>query len=164
MKAIAAVDVRMGIGKNGGLLVHNKEDMKFFKDMTMGKTVIMGRKTFDSIGGPLIGRDNVVLTKTGISFNMCGKSVKEKTSVRIGYIDDGRIITSDGAEIEEDVFIIGGGEIYSQFISKCDTIYLTEYTDDFQADTFFPDFDKSLYDVIDIQSGDGYVIREYTRK
>lgn len=163
MKAIAAVDANMGIGREGRLLVHNKDDMKFFKDMTMGKTVIMGRKTFDSIGGPLPGRDNIVLTRSGISFNMDGKEVKNKTSVRIGYVENGEIVTS-GDINDDEVFVIGGGEIYSQFISRCDTIYLTEYYDDFQADTFFPYFDKSLYSVRNIASGDGYVIKEYSLK
>lgn len=130
MKAIVAVDKLWGIGKDGDLLFHIKEDMKFFKEMTIGKVVVMGRKTFESLPNkqPLKDRINIVITSN--------KSYKN--SDNLIFVD----IDSINAELEkynnDDIFIIGGGSIYEYFCSHCNEIYITRIWKESDADTYFP--------------------------
>ena len=125
MKLIVHTDRNGGIGKDGKLLLHIPEDMQRFKSLTMGKTVVMGRKTLESLPGgkPLPGRRNVVLTRNK-SYHADGVTV-------CGSIDE--IKALDG-----EIFIIGGGEIYSQLIDECDTAYIKRSDFDGNADTFMP--------------------------
>ncbi len=130
---IAAVGKNLELGKNNDLIWHFKEDMKFFKETTMGHPVIMGRKTFESLPKALPGRRNIV-----ISSNPYYKA------------DGAEIVTSINEALEiakkEDVFIIGGGRIYKEFLPYADNLYLTEINavcND--ADTYFPRFNKSDY-------------------
>jgi len=130
MKAIVAVDINWGIGKDNQLLYHIKEDMKRFKDLTMNKVVVMGRKTFESLPDkkPLPYRVNIVMSKDTT------------------YKADGAIVVHSIEELNDkisiydadDVFIIGGGKIYEEFITKCSDVYVTVVTRSFNADTFFP--------------------------
>lgn len=146
MKAIASVDEQLGIGKNGDLLVHNKEDMKFFKDTTMGYPVIMGRKTFESLPGVLKGRQNIVITR--------------------GFIDIPNVIVChDYKELISinDAFVIGGGEIYKLFLPYYDEIYLTENKGIYGADTFFPNFDKNMYKKEIILEKENFLIAKYIK-
>lgn len=146
MKAIVAIDENFGIGKNGNLLLHNKEDMKFFKQTTMGHPVIMGRKTFESLPGVLKGRKNIVLTKHKI----------ENTDIIVcnNYMD---LINMD------DAFVIGGGEIYKLFFPYYDEIFITKNKGIFDADTFFPRFDESLYSKEIITEQDTFSIIRYKK-
>ncbi len=130
---IAAVGKNLELGKNNDLIWHFKEDMKFFKETTMGHPVIMGRKTFESLPKALPGRRNIV-----ISSNPDYKT------------DGAETVTSINEALEiakkEDVFIIGGGRIYKEFLPYADNLYLTEINavcND--ADTYFPRFNKSDY-------------------
>ncbi len=130
---IAAVGKNLELGKNNDLIWHFKEDMKFFKETTMGHPVIMGRKTFESLPKALPGRRNIV-----ISSNPDYKA------------DGAETVTSINEVLEiakkEDVFIIGGGRIYKEFLPYADNLYLTEINavcND--ADTYFPRFNKSDY-------------------
>lgn len=122
MKLIVNIDRNGGIGKDGKLLLHIPEDMQRFKSLTMGKTVVMGRKTLESLPGgkPLAGRKNVVLTRNK-DFHVDGVTVCHS-------ID----------EIDEDAIVIGGGEIYSLLLDRCDTAYITRTDIDGGADTFMP--------------------------
>ena len=134
MKAIATVDKNWGIGLNGKLLVSIPQDMKFFRSTTMGKVVVMGRKTLESFpnGKPLKDRVNIVLTRD--------KSYKK----------DGAVIVSDfdalKKELEkydtDDVFVIGGESIYKQLIDECDTAYITKIDYSYEADAYFPNLDE----------------------
>lgn len=124
---IVAIDDNGGIGKDGGLLFHNKEDMKQFKDKTMGHAVVMGRKTFDSLpGGPLEGRTNIVLTKDSeLPGCFCKSSMKDL----IEYIEQ---------RSDSNIFIIGGASVYNQFLEYADIIHLTRFHTTKEADTFLP--------------------------
>lgn len=130
---IAAVGKNFELGKNNDLIWHFKDDMKFFKETTTNHIVIMGRKTFESLPKALPNRRNIVITSK-------------------------RDYSAEGAEVvasiyealdlskNEDVFIIGGGQIYKSFLDVADKLYLTEIDDSCEeADTFFPSFDKSKY-------------------
>ena len=131
MKAIVAVDKNWGIGKDNKLLFHIKEDMKFFKETTINKVVVMGRKTFLSLpnGEPLKDRVNLVITNKAKDLRY------------------GKVVFGNMEEIFEelkkydtnDVFVIGGGSIYKQLIEYCDTIYVTRVDEAYDADTFMPD-------------------------
>ncbi len=130
---IAAVgrNNELGIGKN--LIWHFHEDMLFFKNLTMSNTVIMGRKTFETLPHALPNRENIVITRNS-SYAAEGAKVVHSAE------DALKICTSSTA------FIIGGAEIYSLFIPFADTLYLTEIdAEEKKADVFFPEFNKSLY-------------------
>ena len=131
MKAIAAVNKNLGIGKDNGLLYSIPDDKKFFRRMTLGKVVVMGRKTLESMPGgkPLKDRTNIVLSRDK------------------NYKAEGVIVCNDIAELEkavenysaDDIFVIGGAEIYRLLLPLCDTVYVTEIEDEMTADKFFPD-------------------------
>lgn len=132
---ILAMDNNRAIGCNNQLLWHLPNDLKNFKKITMGKPVVMGRKTFESIGRPLPGRDNIILTRNKNTLsNSCGNSIKIYNN-----IDD---ILLDYNNIPE-IMIIGGGEIYNLFLDRANKIYLTLVDTKLLADTFFPELDSS---------------------
>jgi len=148
MKAIACVDKNMGIGKDNKLLVSFKEDMKFFKETTIGHTVIMGTNTFLSMKKPLKDRKNIVVSK----------NLRQED-----YTDV--IVCNNYKELLDidDAYVIGGGQIYKLFLPYCDEIILTEVNEDYGADTFFPYFDKSLYKVEILKETDDFVIKRYKK-
>ena len=131
--AIVAVDNNWGIGYQGQLLEYLPPDMKYFKDITSGSAVIMGRKTWDSLPKkPLPNRLNIVISnKKNVILN--------KETIRMS-LDDLLLIIND---IQYDLFIIGGGEIYKQLLPYCDRVYVTliEKSHD-NVDTYFPNLDK----------------------
>lgn len=162
MKLILAADANWAIGKDGGLLCHLPGDLKFFKEKTTGKTVVMGRPTLESLPGgkPLPKRENIVLT------------------TRTDYEKDGVIIAHNEAELDallaerdtDNVMIIGGGKVYRDFLSKCDTCYITKIYQAFDgADTHFVDLDAMPeFEVVwesDVQEENGirYQFFEYRR-
>ena len=129
MKAIVATDVLWNIGNNGDLLFRIKEDMKFFKEQTTGKVVVMGRKTFESLpnGKPLKDRINLVITS---------KEFDNYDNVVFGTLDE---IREEIAKYNsDDVYIIGGANVYKEFIHECDSIYITRVSSQFKADTSIP--------------------------
>lgn len=125
LNIIVAMATNNGIGKNNQLLWHIPADLKHFKQITSGHTVIMGRKTYDSIGKPLPNRRNIVITRQPLSINGCEvmNSVQEAL---------------ENCTDNEEVFIIGGAEIYRQTLPLVNTLYLTLVHQDFEADTHFP--------------------------
>jgi dihydrofolate reductase len=127
---IAAVDSKMGIGRDNKLPWQIPEDMKHFKDTTTGKPVLMGRKTFESIGRPLPNRHNMVLTRDKRWFGHAGITHLLSVEAAIGYLRH-----------TEEVFVIGGAEIYSQFMPHAQKLILTEINYEFNCDAFFPSFD-----------------------
>ena len=134
MKGIVAVDRNWGIGYQGKLLQHIPEDMKFFREMTEGKIVIMGRETFDSLPGkePLKNRINIVLSR------------------KSDFVSDRVILCKSLEELFEkikqyptdDVFVIGGQAIYAQLMPYCDEAYVTKIDNDYVADKFFVNLDE----------------------
>ena len=130
---IAAVGKNLELGKNNDLIWHFKEDMKFFKDTTMGHTVVMGRKTFESLPKALPGRKNIVISSNA-QYQAQGATVVTSVEEALQIADN------------EEVFVIGGGKIYAEFLPYADKLYLTEiYAECEDADTYFPQFNKSEY-------------------
>ena len=138
ISAIVAVDNNWGIGYNGDLLEHIPEDLKYFQALTTGHVVVMGRKTWDSLPKkPLKDRLNVILT-----------SKKEQASNNnISFISSLDLLKDSLFEADaygEEIFIIGGGTIYKEFLSVCDRVYVTKiYKDHDNVDTYFPNLDES---------------------
>lgn len=130
---IVAVGKNLEIGKGNDLIWHFKEDMKFFKETTTGNTVVMGRKTFESLPHALPNRRNVVIT-TDSSYVAEGAEV-------VTSIEDALKITEN-----DNVFVIGGGRIYTEMLEYADKLYITEIDAQCEdADVYFPKFDKSAY-------------------
>lgn len=129
---IVAIGENNAIGKDNQLLWHMPADLKHFKTITSGRSIIMGRKTFDSVGKPLPKRRNIVVTRQNITIPGC-EVVKS--------IEDGLAL----CENEDEVFIGGGAEIYRQAMRLTDIIYLTIIHNNFDADTFFPEIDYKTW-------------------
>lgn len=161
MNLIVAVDKNWGIGRDGGLLTHLPEDMKYFRETTRGKTVVMGRKTLESFPGgrPLKNRVNIVLSK------------------REDYAPEGVQVCRSVDEVlealkgcgEEDVFIIGGGIVYREFLPYCKKAYVTYIHRAFEVDTDFENLDRDkawkLASVSDMREHEGisFEFRVYER-
>ncbi len=135
MNQIVAVDRNWAIGKDGELLVSIPEDMKFFRTMTKGKTVIMGRKTLESFPGgrPLKGRRNIVLTRQ--------ENIDLKGAERAASVEDALALVR--CETEDNVFVIGGSSVYDAFLPYCQKCYVTKIDHEFDADTRYPDLDRN---------------------
>lgn len=129
MNLIVAIDQNNGIGKDNNLLTHIPEDMKFFKEMTTGNVVIMGRKTLESFPNkkPLPNRTNIVITGD--------KNYKVDDAIIANSIENAIEIAK---EMDKEIFVIGGASIYKQMLELCDTLYITQIFESFDADTFFP--------------------------
>ncbi len=127
LSLIVAHDPNLVIGKDGALPWHYSDDLKYFKKTTMGHPIVMGRGVFEELNEkPLPGRENIVLSRS-----------REYDHVpTFSSIDD----ALEYLESEEEVFIIGGGEIYRQTLSMADRLYVTEIKEAFEGDTFFPEY------------------------
>jgi dihydrofolate reductase len=136
ISAIVAVDNNWGIGYNGDLLEHIPEDLKYFKELTTGHIVVMGRKTWDSLPKkPLKDRLNIVISSQP-------KEVLGDLSIRISMEEAKFRLALSSAD--EEWFIIGGGTIYKELLPICDRVYVTKILKDHEnVDTYFPDLDKS---------------------
>ena len=136
---IVAIADNNAIGKDNALLWHISEDLKFFKRTTMGCPVIMGRKTFESIGRPLPKRTNIVVTRGGFE--------APEGVVVVGSLDEA--FASVTGDVER-AFVIGGGQIYAQALSLADRLIVTHvHTIIEDADTFFPAIDPLVWSVSD---------------
>lgn len=144
LSIISAVAKNGVIGGGNTLVWDIPEDLKHFRDKTRGHTVIMGRKTFESIGRPLPNRKNIVITRD-TSYIRHGVYVVNSLdeALRISALEQGRGFEENQEEVE--IFIIGGGEIYKQAIDKANKLYITEVHQDFEGDTKFPEIDKNIW-------------------
>jgi dihydrofolate reductase len=135
---IVAVSENMGIGKDNGLLWHIPEDLKRFRRLTYGNTIIMGKKTWESLPvRPLPGRKNIVLTDLPHECIEC--------SVTAYSIED----ALSKCDAEEEIFIIGGGSVYRQFMPLADRLYITHVRQEAPADVYFPEIDSETWKVIE---------------
>lgn len=127
---IAAMAKGRVIGLNNKMPWHLPADLQFFKRVTLGKPIIMGRKTFDSIGRPLPGRKNIVVTRN--------------TDLKIEGVECVQTVEQALACVKgvEEVMIIGGATIYNQFLENTNRLYITYIDLETQGDTYFPDFEK----------------------
>lgn len=162
MKLILAADENWAIGNGGDLLCHLSGDLKYFKERTIEKTVIMGRKTLESLPGakPLPKRQNIVLTSNR-DYEVEGAEVvhsEEELNELIKPLDS------------NNVMIIGGGKVYRDFLAKCDTCYITKIYKKFDADTYFvnldedPDFEVVWKSDLQTENDINYQFFEYRRK
>lgn len=134
MNLIVAVDKNWGIGYQNKLLVSIPEDMKFFRNETSGKIVVMGRKTLESFpnGLPLKNRTNIVLTKN--------QNYKVKGATVLHSVED--VLEELKKYPTEDVYVIGGDSIYREFLPYCDVAHVTRIDHAYEADTHFPNIEK----------------------
>ncbi len=161
MKAIVAVDRNWAIGKDNALLAHLPGDLKYFKEKTLGKVVVMGRQTLESFPGgkPLPGRENIVLTTKDDYPAVC----------EICCSKDQLFQCLEGCN-PDNIFIIGGEQIYREFLPYCDRVYVTKIDEAFEADKHFPNLDEDTQWEL-VKSGDpvmekglSYCFLEYKRR
>jgi len=132
---IAAIGKNNELGKNDKLIWNLPNDLKFFKEMTTGKTIIMGRRTFDSLPRMLPNRHHVVL------------SLSTDFPSEVEVFRDINHLLEKYKDSNEELFVIGGASIFTLFLDYCDKLYLTEIeATDKDADVYFPEFDKSNYE------------------
>ena len=152
---IAAVGKNNALGKNNDLIFHLKEDMDFFRKTTTGHKVVMGSRTWYSLPAKLKNRENIV-----VSEEIIPKADKTVSDLK-DYI-------AKNIDTPEEIFIIGGGSIYAQFLPYAKHLYLTEVDDSPEADVFFPEFDRRNYRRKTIKHGNQgelkYTFVKYTKK
>lgn len=129
---VAAVSTNQVIGKNNQLIWHLPADLKHFKNITTGHTILMGRKTFDSIGKPLPNRRNIIISRSKNLVDGCEVADSLEVALKL-------------CEAETEIFIIGGAEIYKQSMQFANRIYLTKIHQKFEGDTFFPEIDLKIW-------------------
>lgn len=149
-KVIAAMSENRVIGNGNRIPWQLPEDFKFFKATTMGHVLVMGRKTFESIGRPLPGRDTVVLSRSGFS---------HPGVQTIASMDQISAMRGD-----RQVFICGGGEIYRQALPYCSDIYLTHVKRSVEGDAFFPPFEDLFEPLATLQDNAEFRIVRYHRR
>ncbi|MEK6322771.1 MAG: dihydrofolate reductase [Acidobacteriota bacterium] len=132
---LVAMDEKRGIGKAGKLPWHLSSDLRRFRELTMGHHLIVGRKTFESIGKPLPGRQTIVVTRHA-NFKREGCFVARSAQDAIALARERK---------ETEVFVIGGAEIYARALDATDRVYLTQVHADVDADTFFPELEHDAW-------------------
>lgn len=148
-KAIAAMSENRVIGNGGKIPWHLPEDFKWFKTSTMGGILVMGRKTYESIGRPLPGRDTYVLSRQAREI----RGVHSFTDLSV----------LDHLDTDQTIWIAGGGEIYEQMLPKCSELYLSRVHREVEGDAFFPEFeDQFRLDAI-VQKNDDFTVEHWIR-
>ena len=148
---IVAIGKNRVIGKSGKLPWHIPEDLKRFKRLTTGHTVLMGRKTWESLGKPLVNRRNVVITSNPIPGIECYATI----DAALRALQD-----------QERVFVIGGARVYSELFSKADELYLTFVEQTVEGDAYFPAHEEELqhkFRVVSREKQEGYEFVDYIR-
>lgn len=141
LSIIVALSEDYVIGCNNKLIWHIPRDLKRFKKITYGKTIIMGRKTFESLPGILPNRKHIVITRDH------NYSIKDENVLVVHNIKD----VLKYAHSKEEAFVIGGGEIYTQLLPYCTKLYLTKVISEKKGDTYFPQFNMEDYTVIECE-------------
>jgi dihydrofolate reductase len=139
LSIIVAMANNNAIGKDNQLLWHLPEDLQYFKRTTMGKPIVMGRKTFESIGRPLPGRLNIVITR---------QQDWQHDGVKIVHtIDDALRLAEAQSMIDgiDEMMVIGGAEIYKTALPQADKLYVTRVDAEIDGDAFFPEIDSSVW-------------------
>lgn len=162
MNMIVAVDQHWAIGMGGQLLVNIPKDQKMFREETLGKVIVMGRKTFESLPGgqPLYGRTNLVLSRN-LEYRVKGATVCHSMEETLEQLKP---------YAQEDIFIIGGQSVYEQFLDFCDVVHVTCVDYEYDADTYFPNLLKDDRWRMDMESEEEtyfdlcYTFQRYVRK
>ena len=152
---VAAVSRNGVIGRDGGLPWHIPGDLAFFKRTTMGHAILMGRRTYDSVGKPLPGRRNIVVTRQS-SLVIPGCEVVHSLAEAI------EVARAGG---DTDPHVVGGSSLYTEAMPLATRLILTEVDQDISdGDTFFPDFDRAEWDEVRREAHDGYAFTELVRR
>jgi dihydrofolate reductase len=151
---VAAVARNGVIGADGGLPWHLPDDLRRFKELTMGHVLVMGRRTYESIGHPLPGRTTVVVTRQP------GWTAGADEVIRARDVPGALELAS---EIDEEVFVVGGGQIYEETLPLADRLELTLVAAEPEGDTFFPEVDWSQWREIAREPGEGVDYVTYAR-
>ncbi len=149
LSIVVAVARNGVIGRNNELPWHLPEDLKYFKSVTMGKPLIMGRKTWESIGRPLPGRTNIVITSR-VGWQPGGVLVANSLPDAIRLAE--RVASTDGCD---EIMVIGGSEVYRQALPQADRLYITEVAADVEGDAYFPNMDLQAWREVKRQTGAG---------
>ncbi|WP_373896134.1 dihydrofolate reductase [Virgibacillus natechei] len=156
-----AMDRNRVIGLNNDLPWHLPKDFRFFKERTSGHTVIMGRKTYDSLDGALPNRKNVVVTRKNMTFP---EDVEVITDLK-------KIPEWNKSNPNEELFVIGGGNIFKQVLPYADRMYITFIDETFDGDAFFPEFNEEEWNITSREKGEkddknpyDYYFLQYDRK
>ncbi|MCX6137191.1 MAG: dihydrofolate reductase [Ignavibacteriales bacterium] len=153
---IAALTPGRVIGNDGTIPWHYSEDLKRFKRLTIGQTVLMGRKTYESLGKPLPGRTNVVITKSKIAIPTGADVIIYPT------LEEALLELQD----REKVFVVGGGTIYAQLIERADAMHLTMIEQEAPGDTYFPEYEHligTMYRFVGEEKHKGFSFQDYIR-
>lgn len=132
IRIIVATSKNRVIGNNNSLIWNLPADLKHFKKLTVGSTVVMGRKTYESIGKPLTNRRNIIITRD--------ESLQIKDCEMVNSLEEALLLCNN------DCFIIGGGEIYKQSLFIADELYLTLIDEEFEGDTFFQELSEDWFE------------------
>ena len=162
MNMIVAADKNWGIGRDGGLLTHLPGDLKYFKERTLGKVVVMGRKTLESLPGgrPLPGRTNIVLTGN--------PDFEKEGCIVVHSLDELR--AECAKHKPENVMLIGGAQVYNMLMEECDSLFITKIFAEFEADAFIknadlmPDYKIVWHSDVQEENGIRYQFLEYKRE
>jgi dihydrofolate reductase len=133
---VVAASINNVIGSDGGLPWHLPDDLRHFKRLTTGKPVVMGRRTFESIGRPLPDRRNIVMTRDP-DYAAKGCDVVSSVSEALDLVGDA-----------DEAMIIGGGQVYREFLAHAERIYLTRVRADVEGDTHFPEIDETAWQLV----------------
>jgi dihydrofolate reductase len=137
-----AMDQNGVIGKNNSLPWHLPADLKFFKETTMGHPIVMGRKTYESIGKPLPGRENIVLTRD-VSYTAEGCIVFHEIEDILHYADEKKV----------EVMVTGGAEVFKMFLPFVDRLYVTKIYESFEGDTYIPEIPWEKFSLTSNEKG-----------
>jgi dihydrofolate reductase len=151
LKAVVAMASNRVIGRDGHLPWHLPEDLKLFKMLTLGHPILMGRKTFESIGKPLPKRRNIVASRTW----------KPAEDIDVELIQSFDALDSLG--LEGDVFVIGGAQIYAALMPRCEEILLSYVYEAHEGDTYFPAFEDEFKLAEVVEKFDAFELRRYVR-
>lgn len=140
---IWAMDDNQVIGKDNELPWHLPEDLKFFKRVTMGHPIVMGRKTFESIGRPLPGRENIIITR----------NPSYHSESCIVFYDLQEFLNYCNKNFDEEFFVIGGAEVFKQLLPNAERLYITRIHEQFEGDTFFPSLNLDEWKLVSQEKG-----------
>jgi len=150
--AVAAMASNRVIGKNGQLPWHLPEDLKFFKELTSGHAVIMGRKTFDSIGRPLPKRKNIIISKS-----------LQRAHAGTSLVNSIEEIFSANLGVTGDLYVIGGAQVYESLMPHISELFLSYIHKEYSGDTTFPEFENKFGDYKQVKQFDQFEVRHYKR-
>ena len=153
---IVAVAQNGVIGNNGVMPWHSKEDFQHFKRTTMGYPLIMGRKTFESMNGPLRGRLNIILTKSG-KYDIDDENVEVFSNIQDAY----KLCADRNVE---KVFVIGGGQIYNSEINTVDKLLISEMKLKAEGNVYFPEIDNKIWKLEKEEPHNDFILKTYVKR